>query len=103
MAGEYEKSVIKSRVATFVVMGGPFASDVASIAREHVALDTVRRRLLLPGDPAYPSAEQIGSWQLGPGAAAVVIAPDGSLSDILDHRQATSGAWIEHAFVRALR
>lgn len=94
---------IKSEVATLVVLRSDIATEVASVAREHVALDTPRRRVLVPGDAAYPSDAQIQTWDLPTEAAVVVLTPDGRLSSVLDPERATSGAWIEDAFVRALR
>lgn len=95
--------MFKSEVATLIVLLSEVAADVAAVAREHVTLDATRRRLLIPGDDAYPSAAQIASWRLPAAAVAVVLAPDGRIADALDHGRAMSGAWIEDAFVRALR
>lgn len=96
--------MIKSEAATIVILFGDFADAAALIARDRVALDQSRRRLLVPGDPGYPSDALIATWTRdSPAALAVVLAPDGTISDLLDAGRATSPAWVEDAFVRALR
>jgi len=93
---------IKSQAATLVLMRTVVATEVAFLAREHVAFDNTRRKLLMPGDADYPSAAQISSWHLPAETAAVVLTPNGSLSTVLDVERARSEARIEDAFVRAL-
>lgn len=96
--------IIKSMAATIVVLASDVSEDVSSVARDRVALDEERRRLLLPGDTGYPSEQQIAEWSRDSATpVAVVLSPDGTLSAALDSTQATSAAWIEDAFVRALR
>lgn len=96
--------MIKSQAATIVVLFDDLADTAALIARDHVALDPSRRRLLVPGDPGYPSDALIATWTRdSPSTIAVVLAPDGTISDLLDAGRATSAAWVEDAFVRALR
>jgi len=93
-----------TRPATIVILFGDFADDAALIARDRVEFDESRRRLLVPGDPGYPSDALIEAWTRDkPGTLAVVLAPDGTISDLLDAGRATSAAWVEDAFVRALR
>jgi hypothetical protein len=94
----------KSRPATIVILFGDFGDAAALIARDRVALDQSRRKLLVPGDPGYPSAALIATWTRDrPSTLAVVLTPDGIISDLLDTGRATSAAWVEDAFVRALR
>jgi hypothetical protein len=91
-----------ARVATLVVLKNA-ALDITSVAVDHVALDTSKRKLLLPGDVDYPSELQIEGWRLPAEAVAVVLTPGGRLSAVLDVERARNGAWIEDGFVRALR
>jgi len=96
--------ILESEVATFVVLRGESADEVAAAAKERISLDRARRRLIVPGDDAYPSSTQIRAWVAAhPGAAAVILTPSGAVSDVFDKSRATSAAWIEDAFVRALR
>jgi hypothetical protein len=79
------------------------ATEVTALLQERVALDTSRRRLLAPGDVDYPPASQVVKWHLPPKTAAIVLTPDGRLSTVLDLERAMSAAWIEDAFICALR
>jgi hypothetical protein len=91
-------------VARFVLLPSDVQSAVASIAREHAAFDPARRRLVIPGDLEFPTAAEIASLTRDvKQPAALVLKPDGSLAVVLDTSRALSAAWIEDAFVRALR
>ena len=104
MAGWFGAMTIRSLAATFIVLSSDACADVVSVARDQIELDTERRRILLPGDSGYPSADQIAAWKRDSAtAAAIVLAPDGCFSAVLDNARATSAPWIEDAFVRALR
>lgn len=84
-----------------VVAEGELGERIAHLSEEHAELDDQHRRVLCPGDPAYPAAEVLARWFCG--EAAVVLDVHGEPRVFLDEWKATFEAWIEDAFVRAGR
>jgi hypothetical protein len=94
----------RDHTVRFVVLPTTVQNQVAALAKEHVAFDPTRRRLVLEGDGQFPTLAEIAIFVSGPeAAAAVILKPDGSVSAILDASRALSAAWVEDAFVRAWR
>ncbi len=89
--------------ARFVILPGAAQKDVELLAMRHVAFDPTRRRLVLQSDSDFPPSALSSLDTDIADPAAVVLKPDGSLAVVLDIRHALSAAWIEDAFVCALR
>jgi len=84
-----------------VVATGAQGKSIAEKAREFADLDLIARRVVVVGDPDYPSSADIQQWTANtPQPGAVVLRPDGSLYKVLDVTKAADGLWIESAFVK---
>jgi hypothetical protein len=84
---------MSGNVIEFVVLCGEFQQRVAELAGLHAAFDRSRRRVVI--DDGTISA------RFGPDVLAVMLKPDGSISDLLSCMEALSEARIEDAFVCA--
>ena len=79
--------------ATLVVIAsGKAGKRIARVASEHAAFDPNRRRVV-----------RLESRTADAAPAALVIDADGEVCVTLSRARATSAAWIEDAFLRALR
>ena len=94
----------KSRAARFIVLESDVTDKVVDVGRVHTALDPERRKLVTVDDDDFPTATEFAAWSdVMDNAVALVLRPDGSLAVALDRARAVNGAWVEDAFVQALR
>jgi hypothetical protein len=91
----------RERMTLFVVLTpGDRGIRVAEAAQQQADHDPEHRYVVKPGDAMYPAPAVITAWDVG-AAAALILDESGSLREVLDEQKATSGAWIEDAFLRA--
>ena len=82
--------------ATLVVTAtGREATRIADLADDHASLDRARRQVIR----REPTSHRVRDRRV----AVVIISSRGNICGVLNRKQALSAAWIEDAFVRALR
>jgi hypothetical protein len=95
---------LRPRTATFIVLAtGYLGRRIARLASEHASFDSERRRVLRQGDADFPETERIETWRRATTTVAVILDHRGEVCQQLDAVRATTGGWIEDAFLRANR
>jgi hypothetical protein len=95
-------SLLALPVRFCVVATGTDQAAIVAAAKPLADLNPLGRRVVVPGDPDYPDAENIANWTKGvaqPGA--VILRPSGDLFTVYTVAQAKSPARIEQAFIDA--
>lgn len=91
-----------SPVRFCIVATGADGASIEKVATAVAALNPFGRKTVVSNDPDYPDAADITTWtQNTPNPGAVVLTPDGSLSEVLTVIQAKSDLAVDQAFANA--